>query len=262
MGVDSALLEDAPTVAPLGPTNKSDGPLLCVTRGTRFVSVRAANELLPTEAGVAKPQNTLETVVGGDEIVNGVRGVRYDTRLNGKPFQSEVYALQSDGSVLGLATGPNASVALVPPLPIIGSRKLQNAHGVMWTKWRGKLVPRKLASDGLVARPIEAEALCRVVGGASASARTPDTRTFIKTARGTYSTLRVDLVVSLLLPSGSDETTQARTRQTTLWVAPGVGVVQQAYPSGPVPGQNAVWTLKRIDAPVAKTAAATGANAQ
>ena len=224
-GSEAALLGDDATrsvcPAPASPTT-----LLSTTPGTRFISSRIAPQNEANTAGSTFPSETLETTVVGPQTVGGRQGVRYDTRLEGKPFQSEIYALSSGGAVEGLATGPNAGILLNPPLLLIGTGAAKQ-KGVWWTHWHGTLVPA-----GGNAAPIPAEALCRVSNG-------NDT---VKTPMGIFQTLRVDITVAL---PGANGTTG--TRRTTLWVAPGRGVIQQAYPDPS--GQNKVWTLQKIITP-------------
>lgn len=207
VGTDAALL-NAPFGASLSPQPASFA--LPTTPGTRWESI-----------GDNKAR--LETVVVGPQQVGGDWGTRYDTRVDGKPFQSEVYEVRPDGAVYGLATGPTASVRIVPPLPVLEPGALSG--GVHFSRWRGTLVSGTKRQN--------AEAACRVVG-----------RNRLRTPAGLFSALRVDLVVTL-----SPETAPS-TRRATLWIVPGLGIVQQSYP-GKKASLNVVWTLARVthDAP-------------
>jgi len=147
----------------------------------------------------------LETRAEGHRMVGGETGVALTSRRNGVPFQTEVYRIDARG-VFGLATGPNAEVLLSPPLPLL----LPGANGASVRAWRGELV------QGTNRTP--ARALIRLDG--------PER---VVTPAGTFpGAYRVDLHVQV---GPHDPTTPPVV--STLWLAPGAGVVRQRAPLGP-----------------------------
>ena len=203
---------------------QTDAAMLDETEGSR-AALPAPHILFPTKSGSRRAYREkqgedrypaaarrLETrVLPGPRAVGAERGVAVESRLDGAAFQTEVYRVDARG-IFGLATGSDADVTLSPPLPVLPA----DARPGTVREWRGFLVSPGGSRRRPQQRRTPALALCRLDG--------PET---VTTPAGTFpGAYRVDLHVRV-----GDTSRSAPASVSTLWLAPGVGVVRQEVPT-------------------------------
>lgn len=175
----------------------SDPPLFPITQGSAW-SYEGDSENVPLtqEAKITSSRQDK-----GNKDGKGHRTVVMAWSLNGKPAQEETY-LVTENEVARSKGGEVGETTLDPPLPIL---KLPLAPGKRWT-WQGTLT-----EPG--ARPMPATAVAHVAA-----------KEKIKTKAGEFETYRVGIAMNITY---LDAAGSKQTNATTIWFAPGVGIVKQ-----------------------------------
>jgi hypothetical protein len=141
-----------------------------------------------------------ETRIVSSKELNGETVVMLQSLQDGKPIQHETY-LVTQAEVRRSRSGSNGNTAIEPPIPVL---KLPLEAGKRWT-WEGRL------SEAGKTRP--ASAVFHVAAKES-----------LKTPAGEFETFRVGMSMSVG-PAEKDRQTQQN--GSTIWYAPGVGIVKQ-----------------------------------
>ncbi len=177
----------APPAAPSGPAPSPADELYPRHVGDKWEMARTA--------GI--DAETITTTVLGSRTELGMTAFTMETRGAGGLQQTEGY-LADDTGVYRVSTGPDGSGRIEPRMPML---RLPFKPSDSWA-WQGELVG----------------------GGAATKAKAKfylKPQETVKTKAGEFKAYRWKQLLTLELPEG------AQTIETTMWLAPGVGLVKQ-----------------------------------
>jgi hypothetical protein len=161
-----------------------------------------------TDAGV----DTVVVQVAGSRTDAGMTAFTVETKRGNEVLQSEGY-IADDAGISRVSTGADGTGRIDPPMPML---RLPFKPADAWT-WKGRLISgttETKASAKFFLKPPEP----------------------VQTKAGRFQAYKLVQLLTLELPTG------AETLQTTMWLAPGVGLVKQQTDG---PGSHASAELIR-----------------
>jgi hypothetical protein len=139
----------------------------------------------------------IEVVVAGDKRIGANKGRLFETRMQDKVIQQEIYRLDKAG-ITRLASGERGDIVFDPPMPLLR----YPVQGGDSYSWQGRVKSRSLDATG--------QMLCEVSG--------PE---MVKTLAGSFDAYRLDIVTKVYAKD------QVFRIPSTIWLAKNVGIVKQ-----------------------------------